>query len=250
MPVLKGTWLVLHRQLMQLIRNPIWILLGILEPVLLLFLFAPLLQRALDLPSEGDAYATFVPGLLVMLAAFGGLFQGFVMLTELRAGVIERSLVTPIPRVSLLLGRSLRDVVVVLWQCVVITVLAVPFGMPVDVAGALVAYLVVALLVLAISAMSNGLALALRDDAALTPLLNTIAQPLILLSGILLPMTFAPHWLEQVSRWNPVSWAVDAARAAFVGRLDATVWQGLAIVVVATALAVVYATRQFPRSVR
>ncbi|GIM82392.1 ABC transporter permease [Winogradskya consettensis] len=251
MAVLQGIWLVLHRQLIQLIRNPVWILVGILDPVLLLLLYAPLLRQALGLGSNGEAYATFVPGLLVMIAALGGLFQGFVMLTELRAGVIERSLVTPIPRVSLLLGRCLRDVVVVLWQAVILTLLALLFGLHIHVVGTLVSYAVVALVVLAISAFSNGLALSVRNDASLTPMLNSLSQPLVLLSGILLPMALAPLWLRDISRWNPLSWAVDAVRAAFAGRIgDDIVWQGLVIMGAAALLGLVYGTRQIPRSVR
>ena len=70
-----------------------------------------------------------MPGLLVLLAIFGGLFQGFGLIAELRAGVIERSRVTPVSRLALLLGRSLRDVVSLLAQAVIITLLALAFGL-------------------------------------------------------------------------------------------------------------------------
>ena len=67
-----------------------------------------------------------MPGLLVLLAIFGGLFQGFGLIAELRAGVIERSRVTPVSRLALLLGRSLRDVVSLLVQAVIITAAGAP----------------------------------------------------------------------------------------------------------------------------
>jgi len=111
MKLARDIWLIFQRQVMLLVRQPVWVFVGIFQPVMYLLLFAPLLKQALQAPTDADAYRIFVPGLLVLLALFGGLFQGFGLIAELRAGVIERSRVTPVSRVALLLGRSLRDVV-------------------------------------------------------------------------------------------------------------------------------------------
>jgi ABC-2 type transport system permease protein len=247
----RGTWLIFHRQLTQLIRNPVWIFLGIFEPLTYLLLFAPLLKSALGASSSGEAYTMFVPGLLVLLAIFGGLFQGFGLLVELRAGVIERSRVTPVSRLAMLLGRSLRDVVVLLCQCVLITLLALPFGLRVHLVDLLLAFLLVSLIALSTSAASNGIALALKSEATLSPIINTVSQPLLLLSGILLPMALAPLWLQHVARWNPFSWAVGGMRALFAGDVgDDVVWQSVTIVAVLATIAVVWSSRQFGRSVR
>ena len=102
-----------------LLRNPVWVFVGVFQPVIYLLLFAPAAQAgAAARRTNADAYQIFVPGLLVLLAIFGGLFQGFGLIAELRAGVIERSRVTPVSRLALLLGRSLRDVVSLLAQAV------------------------------------------------------------------------------------------------------------------------------------
>src|SRR3954469_22850087 len=88
-------------------------------------------------------------------------------------------------------------------------------------------------------------------SAALAPLMNTVAQPVLLLSGILLALTYAPGWLQGVADWNPFSWAVDGTRALFRGDLGApAVWQGLVIMAVLAAAAVGWAAREFARSVR
>jgi ABC-2 type transport system permease protein len=251
MKLLRDTSLIFNRQMRLLLRNPVWIFVGVFQPVMYLLLFAPLLKPALQVNSNAEAYKIFVPGLLVLLAIFGGLFQGFGLIAELRAGVIERSRVTPVSRLALLLGRSLRDTVSLIAQAVIITLLALLFDLRVFIGNLLLAYLMLALISLMTSAVSYGVALAVKSEDALAPLMNTVAQPVLLLSGILLPLTFAPGWLQGVADWNPFSWAVNGTRALFRGDLGAPdVWQGLVIMAVLAVLAVLWAARMFARSVR
>ncbi len=254
MKLARDTWLIFQRQVLLLLRNPVWIFVGIFQPVMYLLLFAPLLKPALaplGATTDAETYRIFVPGLLVLLAIFGGLFQGFGLIAELRAGVIERSRVTPVSRLALLLGRSLRDVVSLLMQAVIITLLALAFGLRVQIGYLLLAYLLLALIALMTSALSYGIALVVKSEDALAPLMNTVAQPVLLLSGILLPLAFAPLWLRRVADWNPFAWAVDGARALFAGEIgNDVVWQGMSIMAVITALAVFWAARKFATSVR
>ena len=108
MKVLRDTWLIFSRQIQLLLRQPTWVLVGIFQPIMYLLLFAPLLKPALSplgVTSDADVYRVFVPGLLVLLAIFGGLFSGFSLIAELRAGVIERSRVTPVSRFATSLAR-------------------------------------------------------------------------------------------------------------------------------------------------
>jgi ABC-2 type transport system permease protein len=254
MKLARDSWLIFQRQIQLLLRNPVWVFVGVFQPIMYLLLFAPLLKPALaplGATTNAQTYRIFVPGLLVLLAIFGGLFQGFGLIAELRAGVIERSRVTPISRFSLLLGRSLRDVVSLLVQAVIITVLSVAFGMRAQLGDILLAYLLLALIALMTSSLSYGVALVVKSEDALAPLMNTVAQPVLLLSGILLPLAFAPGWLATVAKWNPFSWAVDGARALFAGDLgNAKVWQSLVIIAVLTVLSVIWAARKFATSVR
>jgi ABC-2 type transport system permease protein len=251
MKLLRDTSLIFQRQLNLLLRNPVWIFVGVFQPIMYLLLFAPLLKPALQVKSNAAAYEIFVPGLLVLLAIFGGLFQGFGLIAELRAGVIERARVTPVSRLALLLGRSLRDMVALIFQAVIITLLALAFGLRVFIGYLLLAYLMLALISLMTSAVSYGVALLLKSEDALAPAMNTVAQPVLLLSGILLPLTYAPGWLQGIADWNPFSWAVDGTRALFRGDLGApAVWQGLVIMAALAVLATAWAARLFARSVR
>lgn len=251
MNVARDTWLVFQRQISQIIRSPIWIFLSILDPLVYLFLFAPLLQRALNAPTSGAAYTTFVPGLLVLLAIFGGMFAGFNMLVELRAGMIERARVTPMSTVALLLGRSLKDVANLLFQGGIVTLTAMLFGLTVRLPELLLGFLLVGMIALGMSALSNGAALKLKTEGILSPLINTVGHPLLMLSGILLPLALAPVWLQNVANFNVFSWAVRGMRELFAGHPEApVVWQSFAVMTVLTTLSVFWASRQFARSIR
>jgi ABC-2 type transport system permease protein len=251
MKLARDTWLIFQRQMMLVLRNPVWLIVGIIQPLFYLLLFGPLLKPALQVQTNAEAYRIFVPGLLVLLAIFGSAFVGFGLIAELRAGVIERSRVTPVSRLALLLGRSLRDVVQLLVQAVLITIIALFFGLSVNIGDLLLAYVLLGLIALMLSAVSNAVALKLRSEDALAPLLNTVAQPIMLTAGILLPLAAAPLWLRRVADVNPFSWAVDGVRALFDGRTgDDAVWQSGIIIAVLTGLAVLWAARSFAKSVR
>ncbi|WP_034091781.1 ABC transporter permease [Streptacidiphilus albus] len=254
MKLARDTWLVFQRQLLLMWRTPIWIVVGVIQPIFYLLLFAPLLRKVLapmGATTYAEAYQIYVPGLLAVLCIFGGLYTGFSLLGELKAGIIERSRVTPVSRLALLLGRALREVVALLAQAVLITLIALPFGLRVAPLSLLLAYLLLGLLALMTSAISYGIALVLPNDSAMAPVVNTLAQPIALLSGTLLPLALAPMWLQSMAKWNPFYWAVEGMRALFSGHLgDNVVWQGLLIVLVMTVAAVYWSARLFSARIR
>ncbi len=244
------TWLIFHRAMLQALRNPGWVILGLGQPVLYLTLFVPLLRSLVGTSGfpPGDQWQVMVPALLVQLALFGTAFVGYGLIGEYRSGVIERMRVTPVSRAALLLGRSLRDVVLLSVQGTLLMVLAVPFGLRAPLGGALLSLVLVALLGLAMSSLSYGLALRLKSEDAFAPLQNSIIVPVLLLSGILLPMSLAPAWLFTVSRFNPFVYVVDATRAAFVGDLTGTtVLLGVVVAVTLSTVAIRFGIRTFQR---
>lgn len=254
MNFLYDTWLVFQRQILIMWRTPVWIAFGVSQPIGYVLLYAPLLKPALanaGAVTQGDAYRIFVPGLLVLMAIFSGLFTGFGLLGELRSGVIERSRVTPTSRVALLLGRTMRDVVSILIQALVVIVVALPFGLRMYVGSLLLGFLLLGLLILMASSISYGVSLVLRSEAALAPVMNTVAMPLAMLSGVMLPMIYAPDWLRAIAAFNPFAWAVDGIRALFDGRPgDVLVWKAIGLTALLTVLAIVWASRMFARAVR
>jgi ABC-2 type transport system permease protein len=251
MKLLKDSWLVFTRAVGQTVRNPVWVVVSLAQPIYFLVLFGPLLRRVVSVQGfpDGGAFNVFVPGLLIQLALFGCAFVGFSLVAEMRYGVIERLQVTPISRAALLLGRAGRDVASLLVQVVILVLLAWPFGLHLNAGGVAVALGLLVFVGTAFAALSYTLALTLKTEDALAPLLNAVGIPLMLLSGILLPLSLAPGWLQAVGDANPLSYAVDATRDLFNGHVaDGEVLRGVLVMAACAVLAVVVATRRFRRA--
>jgi ABC-2 type transport system permease protein len=250
MKALHDTWLIYRRSTILTLRQPVWIIMGIFQPILYLVLFGPLLEASTKAAGAGtNAFNWFIPGLLVQTAVFGGAFVGFGLVAELRYGVVERMRVTPMSRFAMLVGRSLRDVTILVAQGILMIVLAIPFGLHLDPAGAAVTIALLALIGLVTAPLSYTAALVLKSEDALAPVVQGIALPLLLLSGILLPMALAPDWLRFIASLNPLTHAVDASRALFNGDWgNPEVAIGVSITTVLAVLAVWVASRAFSRA--
>ena len=238
MAFFRDTWTIFSRSMRLSLRQPLWVAIGLMQPILYLTLFGPLLQNiAATSGFQGDAWQVFVPGLLVQLGIFGGLFVGFGIIAEWRSGVIERQLVTPASRNAIITGRSMRDVVVIVVQAAVLVGCAFLLGLRIPFGAVLIGFVLVALLGAAFSFISNAIGIATQSEDVLAPMVNTLALPILLLSGILLPMSIAPQWLQIVSNFNPFKHIVEALRAVFLGDFsNPIVWIGLALAVVLVVL--------------
>jgi ABC-type transport system involved in cytochrome c biogenesis permease component len=138
----RDTLLIFTRQLRLSLRNPAWVIIGLIQPILYLAFFGPLLTKVAsgNVPGfpHGNSYRFFVPGLLVQLGLFGAAFVRFTIIADWRAGVIERLRVTPASRLAILAGRVLRDVVTLLVQAVVLVLAGLAFGLRAPAAGILI----------------------------------------------------------------------------------------------------------------
>ena len=230
MTLLRDATVVFRRQVRLNLRNPAWVLLGVAQPILYLVLFAPLLGPIADQIGVENAYTFFVPGLVVQMGLFGALYVGFNLLAEWREGVVEAERVTPASRGALLLGRLGRDVLQLGIQCLILVGAGYVMGMDAPVGGALAGVGIALLLGAAGSALSNAVALRTRSEEVMAPLVNVVTMPVLLLSGILLPMTLGPGWLRTVSDVMPVRHVVDAVRDVFSGTSSApTVGLGVGV---------------------
>ena len=212
-------FIVSRRQIRMNLRNPAWVLIGIMQPVLYLLLFGPLLKPIVSsFPGAADNEFTFlVPGLLVQLGMFGAFFAGFGLIAEWREGVVEAERVTPASRTALLVGRLMRDLAQLLVQALILIGLGLVMGMRGSVGGIAFGVLLTLLVGGACAAASNAVALTTKSEDVMAPLINMVMMPVLLLSGILLPMTLGPGWLTRVSDFMPFRWIVDAVRGSFAG---------------------------------
>ena len=251
MRTIRDTWLIFERSIVLSLRNPVWVIMGILQPILYLLLFGPLLTNIAKMPGfpPGGAFNVFVPGILVMTALFSSAFVGFGLCDEMREGVVERMTVTPMSRVAMLVGRSMRDVVLLLGQGLILVGLAIPFGLEINLGGVAIAFAMLALIGFMMSPVSYTLALVLKSEDALAPVVNGLALPLLLLSGVMLPMSLAPDWLQTLAKINPLYHAVAAIRALFNANFgDGEILVGLAVLVVLAVATITLGARSFARS--
>jgi ABC-2 type transport system permease protein len=239
--------LVFKNQMARSVRMPAWLFIGLAQPVLYLVLFGPLLERMAE-PYGIDPWLLFTPGLLILLAMFGGLSAGFNIVAELRAGYVERQRVTPAARLSLLSGRVLHEVAVVAVQGIILVAVATAMGLRPNWTGVAIALALTALLTAAIASASIALGLATKSESGVAAVANGLQVPIMLLAGILIPMQFAPGWLETLSRFNPVTYTVDAARALFAGDFGSSdVMIGTAVTVGVAVALITLGTSRFQR---
>ncbi|WP_370944704.1 ABC transporter permease [Amycolatopsis sp. cg5] len=251
--MLRDTWLIFRKEMVAALRNPTWIMIGIMQPLLYLFLFGPLMVKAMQAQglTEVDGWMLLTPALIAQLALFGSSFVGFGLLAEYRSGVVERMRVTPVSRAALLLGKVLANALQAVFQAVLIIALAYfVFDLNAPFVGVVLSLVIVFLLAVTLASCSYALALTLKSEESFPALLNAVLMPLLLLSGILLPITagVAPAWLYNVSRINPFRHVVDVERNTFKGdfAMDA-VFTGSVVVVVMAVLAIWWGARTFQR---
>jgi ABC-2 type transport system permease protein len=232
MSFIRDTMLVFRRQERLALRQPAWVIIGLTQPILYLALFGPLLKGlpGASLGGGGNAYRFFVPGLLIQLALFGSTFVGFAIISDWRSGVIERFRVTPVSRLAIMAGRVLRDVVTLFVQAVVLVLAGVAFGLRAPLPGVLIGLAFIAVVAVSLAAVSYTVGLLTKSEDVLAPALNMVMVPLMLLSGIMLPLVLGPGWLQAIGRATPFRYIIDAMRDGYAGHyLNAVMLEGVAV---------------------
>lgn len=242
----EDTLAMLVRHQRNFLRQPVWLVFALTQPMFWLLLYSQLFRRIVDLPGFGtDSYVQFLtPGVVVMTAFFGAVWSGMAMIDDLDRGVIPRFLATPTRRSALIVSQVLHSAVVSVVQTVIILGTAWLLGARVErgVAGWLVIIAVAALVAAGFAGISHGTALLVRREEPLIAILNFFGLPLTFLSAILIAESLMPGWMQWAARFNPVNWGVIAAREMSTldtdwGRVGLYLALLLAFVAAASALA-------------
>jgi ABC-2 type transport system permease protein len=234
--------LLFQRQLVQLLRNPVWLVVGFSTPILYLALFTPLLKSVAHL-SGATVLALFLPGILSLLAFSSGVSAGFSTIFELQGGVIERFRVTPASRFAILTGPILASTVMMFVFDAVVVAVGAGFGFPVHWGGLFVLAVLLGFLMIITSAFSIATALITREISGFAAIINGINLPILLLAGVLLPISVGPEWMRVLAHFNPLYYLVVASRVLASGTLTGpAVWEGAAVLVPLCALVLAWAT--------
>jgi ABC-2 type transport system permease protein len=244
------TWVITRRYVMGLLRQPWWIGITLVQPVIWLLLFGALFKSVVEIPGfEADSYYDFlVPGVVIMTAVFGAGWSGMGLLDDMDRGVTDRLLVSPIGRVPIVLGLLVQVTLSVWIQAFIITALGALVGAsyPGGAEGILVMALCSGLLAIAVGGCSCAIALLSGQEETMIGVVTFFTLPLTFLSSTFMQLSLAPSWIETAAKFNPVNWAVVASRSAVSAEADwAAILTRVAGLTAIAVLCVFWATRAF-----
>jgi ABC-2 type transport system permease protein len=222
MKSLRDLKLLTARPFIQNLHNPTWLFVGLSVPIMYLVLFMPLLNKLAGGPGFPHTHVIqlFLPGILALLAFGSSTGVGFGVIFEIKNGFIERMRVTPTSRFALLMGPILSGI---LWSLIFITLIVVIssfIGFKIHIVGLLVFALLIILLMALFASFFTALAVIAKGEiGTLAAIANGINLPILLLAGVMLPLTLAPHWMRIAAYINPLYYVVNGGRSLADGQI-------------------------------
>ena len=199
-------------------RQPAFVVIMLIQPMIWLLLFGQLFKRVVEVPGfGGGAYIDFLtPGVVVMTVLFTSGWSGMAFIEDMDRGVMDRMLSSPASRGAMMASSVANQAVTIAVQAMVIVGVGLLLGaeFPGGVLGVSVMLLAAILLAAAFSSLSNGMALLVRTRESLIGFSTMLTLPLAFLSSAMMAKEAAPEWIQTAARYNPVDWAVVASREA------------------------------------
>lgn len=224
--IYRTTWLsqatqVFHRWWLSTLRQAWGPVLSLVQPAIWIGLFGQVFRALGDFPAIGSqGYVTYlVPGILMMTVLYSGAWAGSGYIDDMKSGVMNQYLTSPIARSAIIAGQLAQQLVTSIAQSVIVVAIGLAAGAryPGGLPGVILAVVVAAVLASVFCCLSTALALTTRNQVALIGLSQLIVLPATFLSTTMMPPALMPAWVANVSRWNPMSWAVELGRGALDG---------------------------------
>ena len=236
------------RQLKRYIRARSRIVASLGQPLLFLlglgFGFGPIFQRA----GQGNYIQFLAPGVIAMTILFTSVFAGIELIWDRQFGFLKETLVAPVPRILIMIGRTLGGATVAMIQGLIVVAICVAAGFRVHTVGGLpLAFVFMALTALLFTALGTALASLLEDFQGFQLIMNFLVMPIFFLSGALFPLTNVPTTLNVIATLDPLSYGVDGLRTALSGVAHFGAATDLAVLSVATAAALALGSYLFSR---
>lgn len=229
---LHALWALTNRDLRKWYTNPIQLLISLIQPVVWLALFGKALNFGSFIPSSQitqlfgtSSYFSFLAcGMLSFIVVFTSSFSGMSVVFDRRFGFLNKALSTPVARGTIVMSKILQSVGRSLVQSAIILGIAVLLGMDTShftVLGIAGTFAAIFLMGMGLSALFTMLALRSADWQTQIAIVNLINLPLLFASNSLFPTTIMPDWLQNVVKYNPISYANDATRQLLLGSVGA-----------------------------
>jgi ABC-2 type transport system permease protein len=231
MGVLYILWI---RQIKRYWRSKARIVGALGQPLLFLLAlgygFGPIFEKA-----GGGNYINFLtPGIIAMSILMTAMFSGIEVIWDRRFGFLKETLVAPVSRTRIMLGRTLGGATVSTVQGIAVLIIAFIIGFrPTNWSMIPLAIIFMFLIALLFTALGTGIASMLEDMQAFPLIMNFLVMPLFFLSGALFPLDNAPGAISAIAKFNPLSYGVDSLRYALsTGSHFGLIWDlGVLIVI-------------------
>jgi ABC-2 type transport system permease protein len=206
------------RQLKRYLRSRARIVGSLGQPLLYLvalgFGFGPVFQKA----GQGNYIQFLAPGVIGMTVMFSAVFNGIELIWDRQFGFLKETLVAPVPRMMIMVGRKLGGATVSMMQGLIVVLICILAGFrPVSYQALPYALLFMVLVAVMFTALGTAIASALSDFQAFQLIMNFLVMPMFFLSGALFPMTGVPGPIRVIATINPLSYGIDGMRAALTG---------------------------------
>ena len=244
--------LLTTRAVRTLLRQPAYMAITLVQPVIWLLLFGQLFRNVVHIPGFSHAsgsYLEFItPGVIVMTALFSSGWAGTAYIEDMDRGVMDRLLASPVRRGAVMVGTLAYQSLTTIVQTLIVLGIAFASGARFSggAAGVLVTVVAACLISVVIASFSNAIALLVRQQEALIGISQFIVLPLQFLSSAIMDTSVAPAWVRHVARYNPVDWATVASRSALSADADwGAILPRLGFLVALATLMAWLATRAF-----
>jgi ABC-2 type transport system permease protein len=238
----------------KLRRDPTEILTRAVQPALWLIVFGQVFARTKAIPTGTLSYLDFMaPGVLAQSVLFTAIFYGIAVIWERDLGIVHKLLVSPAPRGALVFGKALSAGLRALTQAVFIVLLTLVLGVRLrhDIASLVGVGLVVVLGGALFSTLSFVIACIVKTRERFMGIGQVITMPLFFASNAIYPLSLMPPWLRVVSRYNPLTYLVDALRGLMVGSLPpASLAADVGILTTVFVVLVIVGARLYPSIAR
>ncbi len=215
--------IVCHRELLRFVVDRTRAVSSLVQPFFFLFVIGTGL-RQLTGGVDGDLdFRTFVyPGIIAMSVLFTSMFSAMSIVWDREFGFLREMLVAPVPRSAIIVGKALGGATVATVQAAILIAVAGTVDIPYD--PLMILSLLAQLFLLSFTVAAFGLVLAarVRQVMALMGVMNLVVMPLFYLSGAMYPLGNLPGWLQALSRFNPITYAVATMRHTVFAELDLT----------------------------
>ncbi|MFA6522235.1 MAG: ABC transporter permease [Patescibacteria group bacterium] len=236
------------RQLKRFFRSKTRIVGSLGQPILFLFAMGYGFGSVFKQAGQGDYIQFLVPGIVAMSVLFASIFSGIEIIWDRQFGFLKETLVAPVSRLSIMIGRTLGGATVAIFQGTVIFLISFIVGFhPVSIAGALLAFLMMLITALFFTAVGTAIASTLRDSSGFQLIMNFLIMPLYFLSGALFPLAGLSGWMERIVYLNPLSYAVDGLRGGLIGVSHFGLGIDFAVMGIATAIVLVIGSHLFSK---